>query len=151
MNIEEQIVVFVIDNSKYALNLSNVERVIPSVAITKLPEAPAIIEGIIKIGEQIIPIVNTRKRFHIAERKINIFDKIIIVRTKKRIIGLIVDNVEGAIELGGRKPVPAEKILPKLKLISGVIQLDDGLVLIHDVDEFLSLDEDKKLTKALEK
>lgn len=151
MNIEKQIVVFLIENNRYALNISAVERIIPSVEITKLPEAPKIIDGVIKVGENIIPVANVRRRFHLPEREISLSDKIIIAKTKKRIIGLIAEFVQGVSELDGRKPAPAKDIIPSLKYIAGIVQLDDGLVLIHDLEEFLSNEEEEELNKALNK
>jgi purine-binding chemotaxis protein CheW len=143
------LLVFLLAEGRFALNLSIVERVIPSVAITPLPNAPQVVLGVIKIQEQIIPIVNIRQRFHFAEREINLTDHIVIAKTKRRTVGLLVDSVYGVTEFDENRIVPAEKILPALQYIKGIIQLDDGLVIINDLDQFLSFDEEKKLDKAL--
>lgn len=52
-------------------------------------------------------------------------------------------------ELPEHRVVRAEKILPGMKYVEGVVKLDDGMILIHDLDTFLSLQEEKTLERAL--
>ena len=151
MGKNDHLVVFSLDNCKYALNLPSVARVIPSVAVTPLPEAPPIILGVIKIREKIIPVVNIRKRFHLPERELGLNDQIIIAKTNKRAVGLVVDSVAGVEEHDHLRTITKEKILPSLKYVEGIIQMEDGLVLIHDLDQFLSLEEEHALEEAMEK
>ncbi len=151
MGTTNNLLIFLLNNKKFALNLSDIERVIPSVAITPLPSAPQIVLGVIKIQEQIIPIVNIRLRFQLSGREISLTDHIIIAKTHRRTVGLLVDSVYGVTEFDENRIVPAEKILPALQYIKGIIQLDDGLVIINDLDQFLSFDEEKELDIALNK
>ncbi len=58
-------IVFTLDEQRYALHLSAVERVICVVEITPLPKAPEIVLGIINVGGQIIPVIDMRKRFRL--------------------------------------------------------------------------------------
>lgn len=151
MGTDDHLVVFSLDDCKYALNLSAVARVIPSVAVTPLPEAPPIILGVIKIREKIIPVVNIRRRFHLPGRELGLDDQIIIAKTKKRAVGLVVDSVAGVEKHDHLRTVTKEKILSSLKYVEGIIQMEEGLVLIHDLDQFLSLEEEEALDAAMEK
>jgi purine-binding chemotaxis protein CheW len=151
MNITNQLVLFSIDDGRYALNLHVVERVIPSVAITRLPDAPPIVLGVIKVQEHIIPVVNIRNRFRLQEREMGLSDHIIIAQTSKRRVAFFVDAVHGIFGLGDRRVVTADEIVPSLRYVEGIVQMDDGLIIIHDLDQFLSLDEEQALDNALAK
>jgi purine-binding chemotaxis protein CheW len=151
MNTSNQFVVFTLDEQRYALYLSAVTRVVCTVEITSLPKAPEIVQGVVNVQGQVIPVVNIRKRFRLPEREMELGDQLIIASTARRSVALVVDAVEGVIEHSRQEMIPPEKILPGTEYIEGVIKLENGLVLIHDLDKFLSLEEDKELDTALKK
>ena len=103
----------------------------------------------INLQGMIIPVVNIRKRFRLPEREIKLSDHLVIAETSRRTVALLVDEVSGVIETNAKKLVGSEDILPSLDYIEGVVKLDDGMVLIHDLDTFLSLDEERALNDAL--
>jgi purine-binding chemotaxis protein CheW len=145
----QQIVVFTLDEMSYALSLNNVVRVIHAVEVRRLPNAPEIISGIINIQGQIIPVADIRKRFGLAEREIELDDRMIIADTGKRKVALFVDAVTGIKDLATRQFVNSEEALPFAEYIKGVAKVDDELILIYDLEQFLSLDEEKELEHAL--
>ncbi len=147
--IEDQIVVFTLDELKYAIPLHSVKRVIHAVEIRFLPEAPEIISGIINVQGQIIPVVNLRERFALADREISLDDQIIIADTGKRQIAIVVDSVSGVNDLAQVPMKEAGKILPYAKNMKGVAIINDELILIYNLEKFLSLDEEKLLEKAM--
>jgi len=95
----QKIVLFSLDEPRYALYLSAVERVVRAVEITPLPKAPNIVLGIINFQGKIIPVIDIRQRFHLRRREINLEDQFIIARTSKRLVVLVVDSVTGVYEL----------------------------------------------------
>ncbi len=138
-----------LDGQRYALPLAQVERVIRAVEIIPLPKAPEIIAGVINVRGQVIPVVNIRIRFRLSDREILLSDQFIIAHTSRRPVALAVDGTDGVIELPEHRVVRAEKILPGMEYVEGVAKLDDGMILIHDLDKFLSLQEEKTLERAL--
>jgi purine-binding chemotaxis protein CheW len=147
--IEDQIVIFTLDELKYAIPLHSVKRVIHAVEIRFLPEAPEIISGIIDLQGQLIPVVNIRKRFGLADREISLDDQIIIADTGKREVAIVVDTVSGVSDVSAVPMKEAGKILPYAKHLKGVAKINDELILIYNLEQFLSLDEEKQLEKAL--
>lgn len=143
------LVVFTLDGQRYALHLSSVKRVIPVVELTPLPQAPDIILGIIDVRGEILPVVNIRKRFRLPERELDLGDQIVLGKTSRRSVALVVDAVTGVIEHQTEKLVIADDILPDLNYIAGVVKLEDGIILIHDLDKFLSLGEEEVFDGAL--
>lgn len=144
-----RIVVFALDEPRYALLLSAVERVVRAVEITPLPKAPEIVLGIINVQGRIIPVIDVRQRFRLPTREMKLDDRFIIARTSRRHVALVVDSVTGFRELTEREIVNTEQALPFADYVKGVAKLEDNLVLIHDLDQFLSLDEEKVIDAAL--
>ncbi|MDB6038377.1 MAG: CheW protein [Verrucomicrobiales bacterium] len=149
MSEPHQFVVFRLDEQRYALPLSKTERIVRAVEVTPLPKAPAIVLGVVDVAGRILPVVNTRRRFLLPEREITPADQFLIARTSRRTVILVIDEAQGVIERRPGEIVSGTGIFPDLKQIQGVIKLDDGLVLIHDLDEFLSLDEAINLDEAM--
>jgi len=146
-----QLVVFTLDEQRYAVHLAVVERIVQVVDITPLPKAPEIVLGIINMQGRIIPVIDIRGCFGLPERDINLSDQLIIANTSTRTVALVVDGVNGVIERPAEDVISAEKILPKIEQVEGVVKLEDGMVLIHDLEQFLSLHEEKALHEAMEK
>ncbi|MBN2289733.1 MAG: chemotaxis protein CheW [Candidatus Glassbacteria bacterium] len=150
MNKTDRLVVFHLDDQRYALYLHAVQRIIRTVEITPLPEVSGIISGLINIRGRIVPVFNVRKRFNLSVRDTNLNDRIIIAQTKKWAVALVADRVQGVIEPTEGQQIPSEMITPGMELFDGVIKLEDGIILIHDLERFLSLEEEKILSQAIE-
>jgi purine-binding chemotaxis protein CheW len=142
-------VVFQLDQQRYALRLGTVKRAIPAVEITPLPQAPDTVLGIINMHGQIIPVFNLRRRFHLPEREIEVNDKLIIAATARRIVALAVDSVGDVIEHAEQEVIDAGTVLPLMEYVEGIMKLADGMVLIHNLDTFLSLNEEEALEEAI--
>jgi purine-binding chemotaxis protein CheW len=149
MTKQVQLLIFSLDDRSYGLHLAQVNRVVRSVDCTPLPAAPDIVLGVIDFHGRIVPLLNIRKRFGIAEKEIGLDDQFIVASTSKRTVALAVDRVKSVVERPAAEIVAAKKILHQLDQIEGVIQLPDELTLIHDLDRFLSLDEESALTQAM--
>jgi purine-binding chemotaxis protein CheW len=148
-NMINQIVVFTIDELFYALPLYSVVRVVHIVEITTLPKAPDIISGIINVAGRIIPVIDVRKRFGLASREINADDQLVITDTGKRQIALLVDKVSGIKDIEPWQYVNTKETLPYAEYIRGVAKIEDDLILIYDLEQFLNLNEEMELEKAL--
>lgn len=146
-----RLVVFRLDEHRYALPLSAVERIVRAVAITPLPKAPAVIMGVIDVAGRLTPVMNMRRRFKLAERPLAPAQQFAIVHAVGRTVALVIDEAVGVIEGRGGDIVQPSAIAPGLEQLRGVVQLKDGMVLIHDIEQFLSLEETRALDDALER
>jgi len=140
---------FCLDEMSCGLDLHTVERVERAVEITPLPKAPEIVKGIINFHGEIIAVINMRKRFNLPEREMEPEDLLIIARTSKRLVGLVVDKVFGVQELEPDQFIDAEVAFPYTGYISGIARVENSIVMIHDLEKFLSLDEQRVLNKAI--
>lgn len=144
------LMVFRLDDQRYALTLPAVDRVVSMVAITPLPNAPDIILGVVNVQGRVIPVINVRRRFGRPERELALTDQLLVAHTARRPVALVADAVLEVIACAEQSLIAAENILPGLEHVAGVVKLTDGLILIHDLDKFLSLDEEAALDQALE-
>ena len=145
-----KLVTFSLDDRKFALYVSAVQRIIRVVEVTALPKAPEIVVGIINLQGTVIPVFDIRMRFRLPAREVRLADQMIIATTAKRTVALMVDSVDDVIEIPEEKIIAAEQILPELEYVEGVMKTEGGMVLIHDLERFLSLQEEKALDEAME-
>jgi purine-binding chemotaxis protein CheW len=150
MSQAHQLVVFTLDAQRYAVPLSAVERVVCMVEITAVPQTPQIVLGVINARGRIIPVVDIRRRFRLPTREPHPSDHLLLARTSKRGVALVVDAVSEVVSLSNREVVSGETILAHLNYVTGVVKRPDGLILIHDVDRFLSLEEEQALHHAID-
>ena len=143
------LVSFQLDDWRFAVPLSSVEQVERIVSITPLPKAPDIVLGVVNIHGSIVPVFNIRERFRLPPRDIQLTDQLIIAHTSKRTTALLVDSVIDVIKIPGEKIVESGAILPQLDFVEGVAKTEDGMILIHDLERFLSLDAEKFLDEAM--
>ena len=148
-NINDQFVIFTLDEQSYALPMQAVVKVIQAVEVRYLPKAPEIITGIVNIKGQILPVADIRKRFGLAVHELGADDQIIIADTGTRKIAITVDNVNSVRNLTPDQLSVGKDALPFAEHLSGVAKVDDGLVLIYNLNNFLSLDEQRMLDDAM--
>jgi purine-binding chemotaxis protein CheW len=145
-----QLVVFSIDRQRYALPLHAVERVLPMVAVSPLPQAPAVVLGVINLHGQVIPVLDLRRRFGLPLCDYGLTARLLVVRTRRRTLALPVDEVLGVSGVAAETITRPDALLPGIGHVAGIVTLADGLLLIHDVEACLSLDEERRLSVSLE-
>lgn len=147
-----QLVLFALGDQRYGLPLSAVDRIVRIVDITPLPKAPDIVLGAVNVRGRVVPVVNVRRRFGLPEREIALSDRLIVAHTARRPVALVVDAVAGGVlEYSAQDASEAREVLPGLDHLEGVVKLEDGLLLIHDLGRFLSLEEEADLDRAMER
>jgi len=144
-----RLVRFDVEGQGYALNLQVVERVIRAVELNALPGSPPVIRGIFSLHGRIVPVADPRRRLGLPEREIGLDDRIIIARTPKRLLALLADGNTSVVECEPEELVKPDRVLDGLGGLEGIARLKDGLVLIHDLGRFLSLEEERSLAEAL--
>jgi len=145
----QQVLLFTLDEPRFALELSAVERVVQAVEVIPLPQAPPLVIGVINVQGQIIPVIDIRPCFSLVSHAVHRNDQLILARTAHRRIALVADGVSGVRELAAANWVVADQLLPGTGFIRGVAKIDDILVLICDLDQILPFDSDPLLDAGL--
>ncbi len=143
------LVVFMIEGHRYALPISLVERVLPAVEVSPLPDAPAVTLGVINVHGALIPVFDLRPRLNYPSREYGMNSLLLVASTTKRRLAVPVDEVVGICDVSAAAITAPSTILPGVDQVAGLVTLPDGLLLIYDVEALLSLDEERQLTEAL--
>ena len=144
---ELQLVVFCLDKEEYALPITKVQEINRMVPITRLPQTPDFMEGVINLRGRSIPIVDIRKRFELPLTPHSDDTRIIVVDIGGQTVGIIVDAVHEVIRLSSAsvEPPPPTFILD-VQYIHGIGKVDDRLVILIDIDKVLSVREEQELS-----
>ena len=137
---------FTLDAQSYALPLESVSRIVRAAEVTPLPLAPDLVAGALDVGGRILPVFNLRRRLRLPERPIGLDDQFVIARSARRLVALVVDQAVGVIDAW---PADDAALAPRQRHLRGVLSSSDGLVLITDLESFLSAEEDQALESAL--
>lgn len=111
---EEQVVIFELAGQTYGLDIATVAEIIRMESITRVPRAPAFVEGVINLRGRIIPVIDLRKRFGLPDGEHTGHSRIIIVEIGETTIGMIVDAVLEVLR------IPADSIEPPPAIVNGV-------------------------------
>lgn len=143
------LVVFDLDEQRFALRLEAVERVLPAAAVTPLPGAPAQVLGVLDLGGEILPVLSPRRRFGLPQPAIAPEHLFLIARTAARRVILALDARVELLECAPDAVVAAAPVAGPLAGLPGIVSREDGLVLIHDLEQFLDANGTQRLEAAL--
>jgi purine-binding chemotaxis protein CheW len=140
---ELQLVIFRLATEEYGLPITKVQEINRLVPITKLPQAPPFMEGIINLRGRIIPIIDLRKRFQLKVADYTDDNRIIIVDVSGQTVGIIVDAVAEVVRLerAAIEPPPPSFILDA-EYIYGVGKTDNRLLILLNIDKILTTQEE---------
>jgi len=147
-----QLVGFTVDGEDFGVDILKVQEIIRMVDITKMPNAPEYVEGVINLRGKVIPVIDFRKRFHLQEDAAENHDnkRIVVVALSHVTIGIVVDKVSQVLKL------PTEHISATpdtvkgtdSEAINGVGRLDDKLLILLDLEKMFSVVEFEAMAQA---
>jgi purine-binding chemotaxis protein CheW len=143
------LVVFSLDDQRYGLPLPAADRVLPMVAVSPLPGCPDVVLGAINLHGTVIPVLDLRRRLGLPAGEYGPAARLLVARTPHRTVALPVDEVSGVADVPVEDVVPPDAVIPGIGHVSGIAALADGLLLIHDLETFLSIEEERQLAAAL--
>ncbi|MCU0844013.1 MAG: chemotaxis protein CheW [Spirochaetes bacterium] len=134
-----QIVSFMLDDVEYGINILQVHEIIRMPEITRLPNTPEYIKGVINLRGSVIPVVDMRLRFGLPQGTITDLTRIIVVETGEKLVGLLVDNVYQVIRMPGRNIDPPSDLIEGIsdEFIRGIGRVSGRLVVILNLDSIL--------------
>lgn len=138
-------VVFSLEQQGFALPVDLVEQVVRVVAVTHLPKAPPVVQGIINFHGEIVPVMDIRMRLGFPPRAMGLSDQLIIARTPKRHMAFVADEISGVMEWEKADFVPAQAVVAGVEFLGGVVKMQDGLVLVYDPEAFFLPEETELL------
>ena len=142
-------VAFSVEGARFGLPLEVVERVLRAAAVTPLPGAPGMVSGVLQLHGEVVAVVDLRRRCGLPARDMDLGDHILVARTAKRRLAIPVDGVSGVVSWRCADFVPGAALARDIGAWKGVARLADGLLLVQDLEAFLSPEEEGDLDAAL--
>ena len=142
-----QLVSFIIENEEFGIDILIVQEIIRPVEITRVPNAPGFVEGVINLRGRIVPVIDLRKRFGLPQRERDKDTRIVVVELAEKVVGFMMDAVKEVIRVdrGVIEPPPDLAIGIDAHYIRGVAKLEDRLLILLDLEEVLTDEEQAEL------
>ena len=138
---------FELDDEVFAIDISKVREVLEFVSVTKVPQTPDFMRGVINLRGGVVPVVDMKQKFGIGETEKTINTCVVITEVlladEPVILGVMADSVDEVFSLDPEQIEPAPRIGTQLntEFLSGMGKKDDEFVLILDIDKVFSADE----------
>src|SRR6266536_4097049 len=134
-----QLVSFHVGGEEFGLEILRVQEIIRIQQLTRVPNSPTFVDGVINLRGKIIPVIALRRCFSLEDRPHDKQTRIVVVEVNGSVLGFIVDSVSEVLR------IPVETIEPPPRLdkvereyVSGVGKLEDRLLILLDVDRLMS-------------
>jgi len=150
---EVQLVTFMLGAEEYGVPISQIQEIDRLARITKVPKAAEFIEGITNLRGEVIPVLDTRKRFDLEVKPSDDRTRIIIVDLGGIKTGLVVDSVREVLNLARKDIAPPPEAIGSgidQHFISGIGKVDAGkrMIVLLDVEKILSRQEQTHLSEV---
>ncbi len=145
-----QLVTFSIGEEEFGVNILQVQEIIRTMDITKVPRSPDFVEGVINLRGKVIPIVDMRSRFGLSSKEHDKYTRIIVIEIEMMIVGFVVDAVSEVLRIPANSVQPPPPVVAGMDAdyIDGVGKLDDRLLILLDLDSLLDNEEKEALSNV---
>lgn len=147
-----QLVVFRLRDEEFGVEIGQVREIVRIPEITKVPEAPGFIEGVINLRGEVIGVVDLAKEFELpALPKLEKSARIVVAEIEEKTFGMIVDEVPEVIKIPKDQVEAApEMVQSKIKrdYVKGVAKVGERLLILIDLTKILAPSEIKELEKV---
>lgn len=152
-----QLCAFAVGDELYAIDIMRIKEIINPLPITRVPRAPAFVEGVIELRGTILPVIDLRKRFELAPAAATRASKFLIVAidagaagtgipgtpAERWILGVVVDRVLEVVRIARDdiRATPAVAVDESARFFSGMCRHRDRIVMLLDLDAILTSSE----------
>jgi purine-binding chemotaxis protein CheW len=144
-----QFVGFHIGGEEFVINILRVQEIIRTQQLTRVPNSPECMEGVMNLRGKIIPVIALRKRFGLEEVEPDKQNRIVVVEIQGTVLGFAVDAVSEVLRIPAGTVEPPPRLGPvDREYVAGVGKLGDRLLILLDTDRLLTRPEQETTTAA---
>ncbi|MDP4161394.1 MAG: chemotaxis protein CheW [Bacillota bacterium] len=140
MSIMNSFLLFCVEEVRYALDVGAVKRIVRAAEINFLPDAPDFVRGLINVAGDIIPVIDMRQRLGLPGREMELSDRFILTNVAGKPIALLVDRVEGVVELPALSHSVTNVKTKVQDTTATAVTVEGNIVLIQPTETFISED-----------
>jgi purine-binding chemotaxis protein CheW len=134
---------FRLAREEYGIEITKVQEIILLGQITRVPQTPDFIKGLINLRSTVIPVVDLRLRFGLAAEEPTDETRIMVVNVGGKTLGVVVDAVSEVLRVSPEQIVPPPPTVAGVghEYLTGLVKLDNRLLILLNIDKILSDDE----------
>ncbi len=142
-----QFLAFNLEKETFAFDISKVREVLEFTSVTKVPQTPKMMKGVINLRGSVVPVIDMRIKFGMEETKKTVNTVIIIIEIEledeNTMVGAVVDSVKEVMDLDAEHMEPPPKIGTKLNtdFIRGMGKKDGQFIIILDIEQIFTSSE----------
>jgi purine-binding chemotaxis protein CheW len=142
-----QLVTFTLDNEEFGVDILKVQEINRMIDITRIPNAPPFVEGVINLRGKIIPIVDLRKRLGFEAKASDKSTRIIVVELDGIVLGFVVDSVSEVLRISESTVEPPPTLVAGIdsEYIQGVGKLENRLLILLELKKIFTVTDKKEL------
>jgi len=151
-SIDNLYLIFHLDKEDYGISIKNVTEIVGQQNVTRVPNMPDYVKGVINLRGQVIPVIDVRTRFGLPFREYDDRTCSIVINVSSLQFGLIVDLVDEVINIDeDRISSPPVSVTQSTRFIKGMGRAEgsDKVRLLLDVEKLLRDEEIEQLTAAV--
>lgn len=131
---------FKLGNEEYGIDILRVQEIRSYEEPTRLANVPPFIKGVVNLRGVIVPIVDMRLKFSLAEARYDHFTVVIVLNIGSRIVGMVVDAVSDVITLSDEqlRPVPEFNASVDAEHLLAIGAVEDRMLILVDIEKLMS-------------
>jgi purine-binding chemotaxis protein CheW len=137
-----QLVSFNLDEEEFGVDILKVKEINKMMQITRMPNSPNYVEGVINLRGRIIPVVDLRAKLGLEKKDYNKNTRIIVVEIADKTIGFIVDKVSEVLRIPKNVTETPPELVSSVnsEYITAVGKLEDRLLILLDLNKVFNLE-----------
>ena len=147
---EREFLTFTLGTEEYGVDILKVQEIRGYDAVTRIPDTPDFIKGVVNLRGAIVPVVDLRIKLRLGSAEYNSFTVMVVLNLARRVIGVVVDSVSDVIQLEAEQVHAAPEFGTHIdtRFICGLGTIDQRMLILLDIERLLSSQDMALLTEA---
>lgn len=131
---------FTLGKEEYGIDILAVQEIRGYDSVTRIPDAPEFVKGVINLRGTIVPVVDLRIKFKLGSAQYDAFTVMIVLNVASRVVGIVVDSVSDVVGLTGKQiaPPPEFGVAFNTRYLNGLATIDDRMLILVDIEKLLA-------------
>ena len=131
---------FALGSEEYGVDILKVKEIRGYDAVTRLPDAPDYIKGVINLRGTIVPVVDMRLKFRLERAEYTALTVMIVLNVADRVVGMVVDSVSDVVQLSAEqvRAVPEIGATIDRQFLTGIGTLDERMLILLDIERLMA-------------
>lgn len=151
-----QFLTFTLDGEEYGVEILRVQEIKGWMPVTRVPNTPDYMQGVLNLRGTIVPIIDLRMRFNLTQVEYTPVTVVIVLTIidgeRRRTLGVVVDGVSDVVTVDRSelRPPPDFGTNVQTDFIDGIATVDEKMVMLLDIDRLLSSEELQDINASTE-